>query len=69
MVLRGFAVHASHVFYRLARDGGGKPIEEAHAVRLIGVKPVQHMGMSAVVQCISCQHAVIVPIDDAFAGL
>ena len=54
MVLRGFAVHASHVLYRLARNGRSKPIEESHAVGLASVEPIQHMGMSAVVQRIFC---------------
>src|ERR1035438_9283173 len=66
MVLRGFAVHAGHVLYRLARNGRSKPIEESHAVGLTSVEPVQHMRASAVVQRIFCQHRVIVPADDGF---
>jgi hypothetical protein len=54
MVLRGFAVHAGNVLYRLARNGRSKPIEEAHAVGLTSVEPVQHMRASAVVQRIFC---------------
>jgi len=60
-VLWSLAVLAGHILYWLARNGGGKPIEEAHTVGLIGVEPVQHMGVAAVVERISCQHSVIVP--------
>lgn len=52
MVLGGFAVHAGHVLYRLARNGSRKPIEESHAVGLTRVEPIQHMGTSAIVQCV-----------------
>lgn len=54
MVLRGFAVHAGHILYRLARNGRSKPIEESHAVGLASVEPIQHMGTSPVVQRIFC---------------
>jgi hypothetical protein len=50
MVLGGFAVHAGHVLYRLARNGRSKPIKESHAVGQTSVEPLQHMGTAAVVQ-------------------
>ena len=40
MMLGGFAVDASHVLYRLARNGRRKPIEKSHAVGLTRVEPV-----------------------------
>jgi hypothetical protein len=54
MVLRGFAVHAGHVLYRLARNGRSKPTEESHAVGLTSVEFVQHMRASTVVQRFFC---------------
>jgi DNA-binding transcriptional LysR family regulator len=66
MVVRGFAVHAGHVFYQLARYGRGKPIEESHTAGLTRIESIQHVRVSAVVQRILCQHGVIVPADDGF---
>jgi hypothetical protein len=54
MVLRGFAVHAGHVLYRLARNGRSKPIEESHAVGPTSVEPIKDMRTSAVVERIYC---------------
>ena len=49
MVLRGFAVHAGHVFHWLTCHRCSKPIEESHSAGLARIEPVQHMRSPAVV--------------------
>jgi len=66
MVLRGFAVQASHVLYRLARNGRRKPIEESHAVGLTSIESIQHIGTPAVVERIYGENCIIISADDGF---
>jgi hypothetical protein len=54
VVLGRFAVHAGYILNRLTCHGRCKPIEEAHAVGLTCVEPIQHVGTATVVERILC---------------